>query len=135
MLLPKFRLEAAVLRPESLLLIFFLGKNHIYTRTWAPEVGRGGHNPPGRAWAPWRTQVGCAHLVGPRWYLLAPKILIYSIKNPREVSAHLELCRIGSSRSFFRSRFPAAGILPLCVYLAYYERKGIRITPKSIIMQ
>ena len=22
----------------------------------------------------------------------------------------------------------------LCVYLAYYERKGMRITPKSIIM-
>ena len=35
--------------------------------------------------------------------------------------------------SFFRSIIPAAGILPLCVNLAYYERKGIRITPKSII--
>ena len=32
------------------------------------------------------------------------------------------------------SRFPAAGILPLCVNLAYYERKDIRITPKNIIM-
>ena len=37
-------------------------------------------------------------------------------------------------RSFSRSRFPAAGILPLGVLLANYERKGIRITPKSIIM-
>ena len=36
--------------------------------------------------------------------------------------------------SFFSSRIPAAGILPLCVNLAYYERKGIRITPKSIIV-
>ena len=33
---------------------------------------------------------------GPLWYLFAPIILIYSIKILREVSAHLELCRIGS---------------------------------------
>ena len=58
-LLPKFRLEAAALCPESPLLIFFLGQNDLYTRRWAPEVVRGGHNPPGRA------QVGCAHLVAP----------------------------------------------------------------------
>ena len=32
------------------------------------------------------------------------------------------------------SRFPAAGILPLGVFLANYERKGIRISPKSIII-
>ena len=44
---------------------FFLCKNDLYTRRWAPEVGRGGHNPPGRAWAPWHAQVGCAHLVAP----------------------------------------------------------------------
>ena len=48
-LLPKFRLETAVLRPESHLLIFFLGQNDLYTRRWAPKVGRGGHKPPGRA--------------------------------------------------------------------------------------
>ena len=64
MLLPKFRLEAVVLRPESLLLIF-LGQNDLCTRRWAPEVGRGGHNPPGRAWGAWRALVGCAHLVAP----------------------------------------------------------------------
>ena len=115
--------------PKVLLLIF-LGQNDLYTRRWAPEVGRGGHNPPGRAWASWRAQVGCAHLVGPLCYLLTPIFLIYSIKYLHKVSACLELCR----RSFSRSRFPAAGILPLGVYLAYYERKGIRITPKSIIM-
>ena len=50
-LMPKFRLEMAALRPESLLLIF-LGQNDLYTRRWAPEVGLGEHNPPGRAWAP-----------------------------------------------------------------------------------
>ena len=65
-LLPKFRLETATLRPESPLLIF-VGQNDLYTRRGAPEVGRGGHNPLGRAWAPWRAQVGCAHLVGPLW--------------------------------------------------------------------
>ena len=63
-LLPKFRLETAALRPESLFLNF-LGQSHLYTRRWAPKVGLGEHNPPGRAWAAWRAQVGCAHLVGP----------------------------------------------------------------------
>ena len=66
-LLPKFCLETAARRPEIPLLIFFLGQNDLYTRRWAPEVGLGEHNPPGRAWAPWHAQVGCAHLVGPLW--------------------------------------------------------------------
>ena len=60
-LLPKFRLEAAALHLESTPLILFLGQNDLYTRRWAPKVGRGGHNPLGRA------QLGCAHLVGPLW--------------------------------------------------------------------
>ena len=57
-LLPKFCLEAAALRPESPPL-FFLGFLGIYTRRRAPEVGMGEHNPSGRA------LVGCAHLGGP----------------------------------------------------------------------
>ena len=69
----------------KVLPLFSLGQNDLYTRTWAPEVGLGEHNPPGRA------QVACAHLVGPLWYLFSPIILIYSIKNPREVLAHLKL--------------------------------------------
>ena len=64
-LLPKFCLEMVALHPESPLHIFFLGQNDLCTRRWAPEVGRGGHNPPGHAWGAWRAQVGCAHLVGP----------------------------------------------------------------------
>ena len=94
-LMPKFRLEGAALRPESPPLIFFLGQNDLYTRRGAPEVGRGGHSPPGHAWGAWRAQVACAHLVAPLWCLLAPVFLKYSTKNPRGVSAHLELCRIG----------------------------------------
>ena len=74
-LLPKFPLKTAALRPKSPLLIFFLGQNDLYTRRGAPEVGLGEHNPPGRAWAPWRAKVGAL------WYLLTPKILINSIKN------------------------------------------------------
>jgi hypothetical protein len=66
-LLPKFRLETVALHPKNRLLIFFPGQNDLYTRRGAPEVGRGEHNPPGRAWGPWRAQVGCAHLVGPLW--------------------------------------------------------------------
>ena len=48
-LLPKFHLEAAALRPESPPLIFFLGQNELYATRGAPEVGLGEHNPPGRA--------------------------------------------------------------------------------------
>ena len=80
-LLPRFRLETAHFVPKVLSL-FFLGQNDLYTRRWAPEVGRGGQHPPGRAWASWRAQVGCAHLVAPLWYLFAPIFLKYSIKNP-----------------------------------------------------
>ena len=62
-LLPKFRLETAVLRPESPLLIFFLGQRDQYTRRRAPEVGWAGHHPEGRAWGAWRALVGG----GPLW--------------------------------------------------------------------
>ena len=31
-LLPRFRLETAALHPESPPLIFFIGKNHLYTK-------------------------------------------------------------------------------------------------------
>ena len=71
-LLPKFRLETAAIHRKSLPLIFFLGQNHLYNRRCAPEVGRGGHNPPGRARWSWHAQVGCSHLVAPLWWLLAP---------------------------------------------------------------
>ena len=47
-LLPKFLLETAVLRPESP-LIFFLGKMGLYTRRWASEACQDRHNPWGRA--------------------------------------------------------------------------------------
>ena len=65
--------------PQKSSPYFFLGQNDLYTRRGAPEVGLGEHNPPGRARAPWRAQVGCAHLVGPLWYLLAP---IFHKKSP-----------------------------------------------------
>ena len=55
-LLPKFRLETAAFVPKVLLSII-LGQNDLYTRRWAPEVGRAGHNPPGRA------LVSCGHQV------------------------------------------------------------------------
>ena len=74
---------------------FFLGQNDLYTRRWAPEVGRAEHNPPVRVWGARRALVSCAHQVAPLRWLFAPVFLIYSIKNAREVSACSELCRIG----------------------------------------
>ena len=48
MLLPKFRLEAAALRPESPPLIFSRSRVTLYQKM-ALEVGLGDHNPSGRA--------------------------------------------------------------------------------------
>ena len=97
-------------------LIFFLGQNDLYTRRGASEVDLGEHNPPGRAWAPWRAQVGCAQLVGPLWYLFAPIFLKYSINFPRKVSAHLEMCKIGSLTWLFQVQISICqNSPPLCI--------------------
>ena len=72
---------------------------------------------------------------GPLTYFFRSVFFIISKNNFRGVSGLLELCRIGLwYLLLFQPRIPAAGILPLGVFLANYERKGIRITPKSIIM-
>ena len=93
-LVPKFCLETAALHPESLLLIF-LGQNHLYTRRGAPEVGQGGHNPPGRARGPG----------GPRWVNVVPTwwapLEVICSNIPHEVSACLE-CKIGSLTYLFQ---------------------------------
>jgi hypothetical protein len=39
----------------------------------------------------------CGQLVAPLWYFFTPVFFIYLMKNLREVSSHLELCRIGIS--------------------------------------
>ena len=46
------------------------------------EGGRGGHNPPGRAWAPKHTQVGCGPLGAPSGTSLAQ--LLFS--GPEKIS-------------------------------------------------
>ena len=40
--------------------------------------GRGGHKPPGRAWAPKRDQVGCAPLGAPLWHFLGTTCVFWS---------------------------------------------------------
>ena len=111
LLLPRFRLETAALRPESFLLIFFQVKRH--------HIAEDGHQRPAR----WPTSQGCTHhpcgyLVGPLWYFLRPIFFIYSKIILRKISGLLELCRIDlSDLLLFQSRIPAAGILPLHVNL------------------
>ena len=63
-LLPKFRLETAALRPKSSLLIFFPGQNPPDSRRWAPEGFQGAHKPHGR------TQ-GVGRALDPRGHLVA----------------------------------------------------------------
>jgi hypothetical protein len=100
-LLPKFCLETAVLHPESPPLIFSRVKWLIYQKGgpgdgpgWAaPTMARlGGLARRGR-WCP---------PGGPLWYLFAPVFFIYSTKILCEVSAYLELCRIGIPTVLFQ---------------------------------
>ena len=71
---PRFRLVAAESRPESLLMIFFLGRKTSYSRRWAPEGHQGAHEAGGaprggRARPPPSWTVG-----GPSLILLSPNI-------------------------------------------------------------
>ena len=108
---------------EFFSLIFSLPETQYMELELESERQQGAHEVGGAPPPSWRGG-------GPPGLHLLQVFFFFSEKWLREVSAHLELCR----RSFFRSRFRAAGIPPLGVYLANYERKGIRITPKSIIM-
>ena len=127
--LPKFRLEMAVLHPECPLLIFSRSKDLMYQK-----MGTGG----GLGWPqPTRARLGSLACPGglcppggSPLVVICSNIFIYCKTILHKFSAHLEMCRIGNADvAFSGSRIPTAGILPLCVNLAYYERKAIRITP------
>ena len=86
LVLPRFRLETAALRPESFLLFFFQGKRH--------HIAEDGHRGP----AKWPTRQGGAPTLVDRvwapWSLWRGFFIIY-YKVFRGVSGLLELCRIG----------------------------------------
>ena len=94
LLLPKFRLETAALRPESFLQIFSRAKDTLYQKMGIGGIlggprGRGAPRGVERALHP-RGQG-----VAPLWCFLRTIFLIYSKTNFRGVSGILELCRIG----------------------------------------
>jgi hypothetical protein len=68
-----------------------------------------------------------------RWFFL-PVFFINSKNNLREVSGLLELYRIGILTMLFQVQISSCRNPPPCAYLVNYEGKGIRITPKTIIM-
>ena len=85
---PRFRLVAAVFRPESLFTIFFQGK--------ILHIAEDRHRRPARG----PTRQGArphprGQGVGPLWLILSPVFFINSKNDFREVSGLLELCRIG----------------------------------------
>ena len=89
-LLTKFHLVMAVLRPESLLLIFSRSKWLMYQK-----MGTGSR--PGPPLPTRARQEPSGHLGGSLWYLFIPVFLIYSKIIFLEISAHLEMCIIGIS--------------------------------------
>ena len=88
LVLPRFRLETAVLRPESFLLIFFPGQNTPYSQRWAPEACEGATRTGARPPPLWTAG-------GPPLVLSSPNIFIYSKTILREVSGLLEFYIIG----------------------------------------
>ena len=94
LVLPRFRLETAALRPESFLMGFFPGQNTPYSERWMSGACQGAHkdggaHPGGRARPPPLWMAG-----RPLWCFLRPIFFIYSNIILREVSGLLELCRI-----------------------------------------
>ena len=73
---------------ETLRRIFMVQKEHngLWLRLGVP---RGRHNPPGRAWAPKRAQVGCAPLGSPSGTSLA-QLVFWSQKNLQKVLLRLD---------------------------------------------
>ena len=80
LVLRRFRLVAAEFLPESLLMIFFLGRKTSYSRRWAPEGQQGAHEAGGAPKGVGRAPHPRGQGVGPLWYfrrsvfLLFPKI-------------------------------------------------------------
>jgi hypothetical protein len=118
LLLPRFRLETAALRPESSLLIFFQVKTLHIAKDGDQRPARWPTSHRGAPWGVGRAPQACGCLVGPPLVFLRPIFFIYSKIILRKFSGLLELCRIGLSYLLlFQSRIPAAGILPLHVNL------------------
>ena len=132
---PRFRLVAAEFHPVSLPTFFSRVKAFIQQKmgTGGPP---GGPQDRGRAQQEWARPHPCGQGVGPLSYFLCSIIIINS-KN----RFHGVLGFFGAVQNRFPmfapfpARIPAVGIPPLSVNIAYYERKGISITPKSIIMR
>ena len=113
LLLPKFRLETAAHRPKSLLSIFSRSNGLIYQKMGARGWPGGPRGTRARLGG-WHALVPRGHLGGPLWYFLLPVFFIYSKINLREISAHLEMCRIGISDIAFSGpgfQLPAISLL------------------------
>jgi hypothetical protein len=54
------------------------------------EDPRGGYHPPGRAWASWRTLVGCAHPGPPLRLIFGPSGVFWFRKISQKVSLRLD---------------------------------------------
>ena len=94
LVLPRFRLEMAALRPESFLLIFSRAKDTLYQKMGIGGFP-GGPQGRGRAQGVGRALHPCGLQVAPLWCFLRPIFLIYSKIDFCGVSGLLKLCRIG----------------------------------------
>ena len=116
-----------VKRDESFSLMFS-------PRTWiygvGVEVGGGPGGSRGAGGAPYT-------LVDRLWAPLRWFFCQYFLFIPKLISVKFQViwscAEYVAWRSFFRSRCPAAGILPLCVNLAYMREKALEYSKKSLL--
>ena len=94
LLLPRFHLETAALRPERFPLVF-LGPNTPYSRRWASGACQVAHEAGGAPRRVGRALHPHGRWVFPLWCFLRPIFYIYSKTDFHGVSGLLELCRIG----------------------------------------
>ena len=94
---PRFRLVAAESRPESLLMIFFLGQKTSYSRRWASEGHQGAHMAGGAPPPLWLVGGPPLVLLAPNIFYIFQKVLPWSFRKFGDVQ----------NRSLIFAPFPA----------------------------
>ena len=106
-IMPRFRLETVALRPESLLLIFFLGQ--------MVHIGEGGPRRPDHMACPWARHLSLWLTGGAPPGDSSSSIFIYSKINLHKFLGHLELWRISISViAFSGPEYPSPSSCETC---------------------
>jgi len=109
--------------PKALSWFFFQVKTCLIAEdgVWRPARRPTSHR--GAPWGVGRAPQACGCLVGPPLVFLRPIFFIYSKINLREISAHLEMCRIGISDIAFSGPEFQLPVFSLLVWILHIKRE------------